>query len=177
MDNYLSKIDYNFWETSITLPADLERIIRSDFVTDNDCIVLKEVGNNLNNPKFDTSLKKCEWESFQTHFHPEMYIDTANEIDYLKVALECGKRLAKRLDKEFPQKKFRVSISFDETRVVGDEIESYGGSSVRFYQVREDCENVMRTNDLNDFQFEAVLEIEKLQATMGFAQVGQTEKT
>lgn len=161
MDSYLSKIQYDFWKTSITLPAELERIIKSEFVTDNDCLILKEVGNNRNNPKFDASLEKCEWENFQTHFHPDMYIETDNEIEYLQLALECGKRLAKRLDKEFPDKNFRISISFDQTKVVGDEIESYGSSSVRFYQVREDCENIMRTNDLNDFQFEAVLEIEK----------------
>lgn len=35
MDSYLSKMDYNFWETSMTLPADLERIVKSEFVTDN----------------------------------------------------------------------------------------------------------------------------------------------
>ncbi|MGN6601599.1 MAG: hypothetical protein ACTHK8_04060 [Ginsengibacter sp.] len=169
MDSYLSKIDYNFWEISMTLPAELERIINSDFVTDNDCIVLKEVGDISTNPKFNTSLKKCEWEDSQTHFHPDMYIDTDNEIEYLQLALESGKRLAKRLNTEFPDKDFRISISFNKTTIVDNEVENYGSSTVRFYQVRQDCENIMRTENLDDFKSDAVLEIEKLQATKGLA--------
>src|SRR5258708_31470562 len=92
MDKYLAKIGYDFWETSIPLPSDLEKIINSDFITDNDCIVLKEVGDITSNPQFDTGLKKSEWEDGETHFHPDAYIHTDNEIEYLKLALECGKR-------------------------------------------------------------------------------------
>ena len=169
MDKYLSRIDYNFWDKTITLPKDLERIVDSEFIIDNDCIVLKEVGNIKANPQFDTNLKKCEWEDFETHFHPDSYIDTENEFEYLKLALECGKRLTRRFEKEFKDKNFRLLISFSETEIIDGEIESYGSSTVRFYQIRQDCENIMKSENLDDFKFEAVLEIEKTAGNMGFA--------
>ena len=165
MDKYLSKIGYNFWETSLSLPVGLEKIVQSEFITDNDCIILKSVAQIETNPKFDTNLEKCEFEDFENHFHPDSYIETNNEIDYLKLALECGKRLAKRIDSELKTDNFRVGISFSETTVENGEIEFYGSSTVRFYKVREDCEEIMRTSNLDDFESEAVLEIEKLQKT------------
>jgi hypothetical protein len=108
----------------------------------------------------DTSLKKCEWEYAQNHFHPDSYVDTDDQMQYLQLALECGKRLAKRLDAAFPGKNFRIAVSFNETKVSDGEIENYGSSTVRFYQIRQDCENGMRTADLNDFTLDAVLEME-----------------
>jgi hypothetical protein len=161
MDEYLSKIGYNFWETSISLPAGLETIVKSEFVIDHDCVVLKEVGNITNNPTLETALMKCEWEDFATHFHPDSFIDNVDEIEYLKLALESGKRLAKRLEAEFPSKTFRLTISFSETKIENGEIETYGSSAVRFYQIREDCEDIMRITNIDDFKLDAVLEIEK----------------
>jgi hypothetical protein len=165
MDKYLSRIDYNFWDKTITLPKDLMLIVESEFVTNNDCIVLKAVGNIETNPKLKTSLEKCEYEDFETHFHLDLYIDTENEIEYLKLALECGKLLTRRFETDFQDKNFRLLISFSETEIIDGEIESYGSSTVRFYQIRQDCDNVMRTDDLNSFEIDAMLEIEKLQAT------------
>lgn len=159
MDEYLSKIGYNFWDTSIFLPAGLSKKIQSEFVKDNDCVVLKE-DEITSNPKFDTNIKKCEWEWFETHFHPDSYIETDDEIEYLKLALECSKQLAKRLDAEFKDKNFRLSVSFSETVKTENKIEFYGSSTVRFYQIRQECEDIMRTEDLNAFKLEAVLDIE-----------------
>jgi hypothetical protein len=78
----------------------------------------------------------------------------------LQLALECGKRLAVRLEAEFPDKDFRLIISFNETRVVGNEVEIYGSSTVRFYQIRPDCESKMRIANLDNYKWDAVLEIE-----------------
>ena len=161
MDKYLSRIDYNFWDKTITLPKDLILFVDSEFVTNNDCIVLKEVGNIETNPKLKTSLEKCEYEDSETHFHPDSYVDTEDEIEYLKLALECGKRLTKRFETEFQDKNFRLIISFSETEITDGEIESYGTSTVRFYQIRQDCEHIMRTDDLNSFEINTLLEIEK----------------
>lgn len=161
MDKYLSRIEYNFWDKTITLPKDLVRIIKSEFITNNDCIVLKTDGNTVTNPKLKTSLEKCEYEDFDTHFHPDLYIDTDNEIEYLKLALECGKRLIRRFETDFQDKNIRLLISFRETEIIDGEIESYGNSTVRFYQIRQDCEHIMRTDDLNSFENDAILEIEK----------------
>ena len=162
MDRYLSKIGYDFWEISISLPTDLEKIIQGEFITDNDCIILKSLVQFETNPKFDTNLEKCEFEDFENHFHPDSYTETNNEIEYLKLALKYGKRLAKRIDCELKAENFRVGISFNETTIENGEIEFYGSSTVRFYKVRQDCEEIMRTNNLDNFEKEAVLEIYKL---------------
>lgn len=159
MDFYLSKIGYNFLEKSIDIPSELEKKIISEFVIDNDSITLSGL-NILSNPKFDVNIKKSEWEYSETHFHPDEYIESNDELKYLELALACGKQIALRLEREFKDKRFRVIISFSETKTENEEIEFYGSSSVRFYQIRNDCEESMHIKDLNDYLDDAVLEIE-----------------
>ena len=143
------------------IPTDLEKIINRDFLTDNDCVILKGHYGHEKNPQLKSDLEKCEWEYDQTHFHPFLYAKQSNnEVEYLILALECGKRLAYRLKKQFENRRFRILISFSETEKNNGEIEWYGSSSVLFYQIREGSEKIMRTENLNDFKHDAVLEIE-----------------
>jgi len=160
MDSYISSLGYDFLSKDIELPLTLQKIVYSEFITENDIIVLGEV-HGSGNPSYENDLKKCEFEYNETHFHPDAFADKGNgEIEYLKLALECAKRLIGRLDKNFKDKKFRVLVSFSETEIKDGEIESYGSSTVRFYQIRSSCERIMRMEDLNSFKIEAILEIE-----------------
>jgi hypothetical protein len=162
MDSYLEKMSFDFQGKSVELPSGLERLINREFLTENDCIILKGLYENEQNPKFETDFEKCEWESNETHFHPDEYAkQQTNELEFLILALESSKRLGTRLKQSFPNKKFRIFLSFSETQKDNQgEIEFYGASSVRFHQVRNGCENEMRTDDLNEYKLEAVLEIE-----------------
>ena len=135
MDNYLVKLGYDFWNKTIELPTDLAKLINHDFLTTNDCVTLRGCGFRVN-PKFDNSLDKCEWEYFETHFHPDSYVDKENELEFLKLALECGKRLSKRLANRFENDKFRVVLSFSESMIIDGEIDTFGSSTVRFYKKR-----------------------------------------
>lgn len=164
MDGYLEKLGYDFLDKTIDLPAELEAIINLEFLTDNDCIILKSWYGHDENPALGTDLEKSIWEDDETHFHPDAYVpEGSDEIEYLACALECAKRLMLRLQKEFPSRPFRISVSFDETTYETEdpnEINSYGSSTVRFHQIRPTTEYTMYTDDLNDFKLNAVLEIE-----------------
>jgi hypothetical protein len=83
-----------------------------------------------------------------------------NELIYLKYALVSAKRLYNRLEKDFKEKKFRIIVSFYETVILNDEIETYGSSTVRFYQIRDTCDHNIRTEDLECFKSDAILELE-----------------
>ena len=161
MNSYLSQLEYDFLVKKVELPKELEEIVNADFLTDNDAIILKGLYKNQTNPLFNSDIEKCEWEYNETHFHPDGFIKRGDdEIEYMRFALECAKRLHERLDKNFKYKKFRLIVSFSETEKKGNEIETYGSSTVRFYQIRQGAEARMRSEDLNDFKQEAILEIE-----------------
>jgi len=162
MEGYLYKMAIRYPEASIELPAELEQTISNEFITENDCIILKGLGGNEQNPKFESDLEKCEWEYNETHFHPDEYsAKNADELDFLLFALESSKRLAHRLQEQFPTKAFRIVASFCETHKdhLG-RVESYGSSTVRFYQIRRSYENRMRSHDISEFQLDAISEIE-----------------
>lgn len=162
MEGYLDKMAINFPETSVELPNELEQTISEEFIIENDCITLRGLCGNEQNPKLETDLEKCEWEYNETHFHPDEYSqEGADESEFLLFALESSRRIAQRLKTDFPFKNFRISVSFSETEKddLGS-IESYGSSTVRFHQIRNSCEKQMRTVNLNDFRYDAVLEIE-----------------
>jgi len=159
MDDYLLKLGYDFWEKTIELPTDLAKITNSDFLTTNDCVTLKGFGHRIN-PKFDNDSGKCEWEYNGTHFHPDNYVDRENEIDFLKLALECSKRIFERLSNRFKNDRFRVIISFCESTIIDGEVDTYGSSTIRFYKIRSVCDEIMYIDNLNDFETDAVLEIE-----------------
>jgi hypothetical protein len=161
MDAYLSELGYDFLKRRVDLPEHLEDLIQRDFLIENDCLILKDENENSSNPIFEQDLEKCEWEDHHNHFHPDFaYVDTKDELDYLKAALECGKRLAHRFSQELPHHRIRLLISFSETTEENGETEVYGSSTVRFYQIRPACEERMRLEDLETFESEAILEIE-----------------
>jgi hypothetical protein len=161
MNQYLLNLGFDFKKITFQLPKALEKIVHADFLTDNDCIILKgHYGHNIN-PIFATDLEKCYWEYDETHFHPNDYaLQAKNELIYLKYALSSAKRLYNRLEKDFKEKKFRIIVSFYETVILNGEIEAYGSSTVRFYQIRDACDHNIRTEDLECFKSDAILELE-----------------
>lgn len=161
MDDYLLKLGYDFWEKTIELPNDLAKITNSDFLTSNDCVSLKGFGRRRN-PRFDTDFEKCDWEYNETHFHPDSFSRGDDEMEYLKLALECSKRLSYRLSKRFKNDKFRIVISFMEAQFINGEIEVYGSSTVRFYKIRPDADDSFYIGDLDGYELEAVLELEMI---------------
>ena len=162
MESYLEKLSYDFREAYVELPADLESLINRKFLTENDCITFKGDYNSKHTPIFKTDFEKCQWEYNETHFHPDEYAkQKSDELEFLILALESSKRLERRLVQNFPNKRFRILISFAETQKDNKgEIEFYGASTVRFHQIRNNCENKFRTDNLNEFANDAVLEIE-----------------
>lgn len=160
MKAYLEALGYDFLSTTIPLHPRLEMIVNSEFLVENDCILLKGLNQNHNIPKFETDLEKCEWEYNETHFHPDMFWDGTEEIEILKLTLECGKRIAKRLQETYPYKVFRIQLDFAETEYLDSEIERYGAGTVRFYKVRPTSEYTLYHADLNVFKRDAVMEIE-----------------
>lgn len=161
MDQYLAKLGYDFLATAVALPAALETLITADFLLENDCVVLTRPHDPARVPLLESDLAKCEWEDGQTHFHPSACTtELDDELTYLTLALESGKRLMSRFTAELPQHRFRLTISFSETFRQNDEIEFFGSSTVRFYQIRSGGESTMRVDDLNRFKTEAVLEME-----------------
>jgi hypothetical protein len=162
MDGYLKELNYDFETSSYPISEKLTNIIQADFIDNNDSITLFGVASHTQNPLFETPVQKCEWEYNETHFHPDWSVmgDKEEEMEYLKAALESGKRLAKRLQRAYSEKRFRVIISFSETVYDSKEAESYSSSTVRFYQIRPEAEYLMRIEDLNDFKTEALMEIE-----------------
>lgn len=162
MKSYLEKVSFDFQGDPIKLPSDLENLINRKFLNENDCITLRGLYENERNPKFESDLEKCKWEFDETHFHPDEFLkDQSNELEFLRVALESIKTLKTRLNQSFPEKKFRICLSFSETQKddKGD-IEFYGSSTVRFYQIRNSCEDKIRVDNLNEYKLDAVLEIE-----------------
>jgi hypothetical protein len=161
MDSYISKFGYNFLLEKVDLPKELRNIVNSEFLNENDTIILKGLYGHETIPKFDNDIEKCEWEYNETHFHPDMFAkNTDNETIYLKLALEGAKQIMERLTKQFNGRKFKVIVSFSETKTENGEIASYGSSTVRFYQIRSSCEDRMRHPNLDNFREDAVLEIE-----------------
>jgi hypothetical protein len=162
MDGYLKELNYDFETSSYAISEKLTNIIQADFIDNNDSITLIGVGSHTQNPLFQAPFQKSEWEYNETHFHPDWSVmgDKEEETDYLKAALECGQRLAKRLKNAYSEKHFRVIISFSGTVYDSKEVESYSSSTVRFYQIRREAEYLMRIEDLNDFKTEALMEIE-----------------
>lgn len=161
MDLYLEKLAYDFGDNKIDLPVELEKIVKSNFLTTNDCVTLNGFGHRIN-PRFDNAFEKCDWEYNETHFHPDNFAKGDNEMEYLKLALECGKRLSYRLSKQFKNDKFRIQISFMETQWIKGEIDAYGSSTVRFYKIRPEAENGIYIMDLDVYEGNAVLEFEKI---------------
>jgi len=160
MDEYLSKLGYNFLESEITLPEDLENVINNDFITDNDCVTLKGLTKyGKNNPIYNTDELRFEWEVSQNHFNRWLNEVDRDEMKSMKHLLECGKRLINRLNKQFQNKRFVVSLQFSETSYEGSEVIQFGSIQFRFFQLRPyyDPDYTFNSNDGSRF---GVMEIE-----------------
>ena len=163
MNEYLQRLGYDFWKTKVGLPAELEDTLNEGFHASNDCVILKGLYGHNSNPDLKSDLEKCEWEYHETHLHIDDYFQSPDdEISLLSLGLEYAKRIRARLDEEFDGKKFRILLSFSETNKneIG-QVDSYGSCTVRFHQIRPNCDEVMKTDNLEKFQLEAVMEIEK----------------
>lgn len=107
MRSYFERMDYDFRDKKIALPLNLEKLINSEFLTSNDYVFLKGNYGNKENPLYSEDLDKSEWEENETHFHPDQYSPSqTEELEFLILALESSKRLAKRLRNTFPNRKF-----------------------------------------------------------------------
>ena len=161
MNAYLKQLNYDFEKTAYVIPDKLIKIIQADFMDDNDCIILKLDNNHKHNPVLHSDFEKCDYE-YNEHFHPDFAVIGVkeDETEYLKLALECGKALALRLKSNYPEKEFRIVISFSETRYEGQEIDSLGSSRVSFHQIRQSAEWAFRIDNLNDYKSEAIMNIE-----------------
>ncbi|MDQ3192883.1 MAG: hypothetical protein M3Q58_14920 [Bacteroidota bacterium] len=161
MEEYLIKTGTGILNKTIALPFELEQILKSEFLINNDCTILKGIHSIKEIPDVKTDIEKCELEYKENNIHPIDFIEhPGSELEYLTLAVECGKKLSNRLITEFKNKKFRIIISFNETKKEMEKIVQFGGSSVSFYNLRNGCDNKMRIKNLEEIKLEAILEIE-----------------
>lgn len=159
MDKRLNDIGYDFINYTLTLPTEMQEIIDEGFRIEQDCILM--TGSQYFGPgDLDNDFKKTQYEEFLNDIHITDYLkDTVDEIEYLKIGVEFGKRLYDGLQKEF-QTDFRVIISYSETSYTGQEIDSYADCVIKFYKIRQDGDDKFKIVDLNEFETEAVMVIE-----------------
>lgn len=159
MNDYLLRIGFqdDFFGKNYVLSKKLNELLDHGFVELKDSVFLRDLCNAM---PYLEGCEKSIYEDSENHFHPEDYLDSdVDEIEYLKMALECGKRIANKLELNYPGRKFRIVISFEESKKKNNEIEIFGSSTVRFHQIRQECESVLRVKNLDQFS-EAILEIE-----------------
>lgn len=150
---------YDFLNQDLKLPKKLQDLIDSGFRIEQDCILLNDFlyfGPGELKSDFD----KCSYEDFLNDIHIDNYVsNTTNEFDYLKIGLEAGKQLYRKLKESFTNK-FRLTISYNETTYDGQEIEVYGGCVIKFHTIRQFCEDKFRVDNLDLFETEAVMVLE-----------------
>lgn len=155
----LSDNKYDFLNQNLNLPKELQELIDSGFRVEQDCILLKDFlyfGTGELKSDFD----KCSYEDFLNDIHVDNYVSNpTNEFEYLKIGLEAGKQLYQKLKESFTDN-FRLTISYNETTYDGHEIEVYGGCVIKFYTIRQSCEDKFRVDDLDLFETEGVMVLE-----------------
>jgi hypothetical protein len=153
MNSFLKDLGYDFKIKLIDLPKRLIDFLNSPIVVSNGCILIKQLCEKA--PDNLSDLAKSEYEYSENHFHPDAFANEALEdLDHLKLGLECSKLLASRLAREFFDLRFRILLSYTQTEKTNTEIDVYGSSTLRFYQVRSEIDNVMPFGDLNAFESE-----------------------
>lgn len=156
LSTILSDNKYDFLKQNLELPIELQHLIDSGFRTEQDCILLKDFlyfGPGELKSDFD----KCSYEDFLNDIRVDNYVSNAkNEFEYLKIGLEAGKQLYLKLKESFSNN-FRLTISYNETTYDGQEIEVYGGCVIKFYTIRQTCEDKFRVDDLDVFKSEGVM--------------------
>lgn len=159
MERTLELRGHDFINQTVTLPTGLEELLDSGFREEQDCILLNDFqyfGPGL----LESDFKKTDYEEFLNDIHVDDYIsDPADEFEYLNIGLEFGKRIYKKLREKY-KTDFRITISFSETALAGQEIETYRGCVVKFHLVRPTCDDKFRVDDLNEFETEGVMVIE-----------------
>ena len=147
---------YEFFNQSLDLPYALSELIYSGFREEQDCILLKDF-LYFGPSELESDFDKCSYEDFINDIHIDNYLSNPiNEFDYLKIGLEAGKQLYQKLTKSF-SKKFRLTISYNETTYDDEEIEVYGGCVIKFYTIRQSCEDKFRIDNLDLFEPEGVM--------------------
>ncbi|HET6245260.1 MAG: hypothetical protein H0V01_11635 [Bacteroidetes bacterium] len=160
MEDYLLQTGSGILNKTVDLPIELEKILKSDFTTNNDCIILQGTPNVHERINLISDGEKCALEFQENSIHPLDFIEhPRSELEYLTLAIECGKRLANRLTNEFKEKKFKIIVSFNETKKENEKIIQIGGSSVSFYQIRDKCKNKILFENKKEYVSEALLEI------------------
>ncbi len=158
MNKYLDLLGFDFEKSRFELPKKLKQLIYSEFQKECDCIYLS-VYVNILPVGLSSDFEKCTFE-YDNHFHINDFGKTKNEKDYLKWAIEGGRQLGERLKNTFPEKSFRILISFSETSVREGEVEDYCSCTVRFYEIRPNVDDIFRVKNLELFLSEAVMELE-----------------
>jgi hypothetical protein len=155
----LSDNNYDFLKQNLNLPKKLQELIDSGFRMEQDCVLLKDF-LYFGPGELKSDFEKCSYEDFLNNIHVDVYISNAtNEFEYLKIGLEVGKQLFQKLQGSFANN-FRLTISYNETTYNGQEIEVYGGCVIKFYTIRQSCEDKFRVDDLDAFQTEGVMVLE-----------------
>lgn len=160
MDQYLQRLEYDYGDRRVDLPPELEELAGRDFLVEHGCLMFKDPRRE-SHPSCRSDLDKCDLEYSETHVHVDGYADCEAELDYLWLGLEYGKRIARRLAEGFPDDRFRVMVSFSETRKVDGVVETCGSCAIRFYKIRPGAEKQMYVKDLDRYKQEAVLEFER----------------
>lgn len=161
MDCYLDELGYNFWEKSVDLTDGLNRIIKCEILNEKDLIILNSGGLIIPEVQFKNSIDKCEFEDSVNQFHIDDYVAdriSYNDLHYLGLGLEFTKQLTRRLENEFPQKHFRIILSFG--KVKDTDVYEFGNCVARFYTIREEVEKTFKVDDLNSYEDEGIIEIE-----------------
>lgn len=161
MDEYLNNLGYDFWKTSVNLTDGLNRLLKCELLNDKDLIILNSGGQFIPNTPIESATDRCEYEDFENHFHIDDYVAykmNFNDLHFLGLGLEFLKQLTNRLINEFPNKCFRISLSFG--KVEDTDVYEFGNCVVRFYSIRKEAEKIFKVSDLNSFNGVGIIEIE-----------------
>lgn len=161
MDEYLNSLGYNFWDKSIVLIEGLNRLINCELLNNKDLVILNSGGQFIPEISIESAADKCEYEDSENHFHIDDYVANKmnfNDLQFLGLGLEFTKQLTNRLKNEFPERSFRISLSFG--KVADTDVYEFGNCVTRFYSIREEAEKVFKIPDLNTFKEEGIIEIE-----------------
>lgn len=155
----LSENKYDFIDQNLNLPKELQGLIDSGFRIEQDCVLLNDF-SYFGPRELKSDFDKCSYEDFLNDIQVDSYVSNASaEFEYLKIALEASKQLYQKLKESF-KGNFRLTIFFNETRSNGQEIEVYGGCVIKFYRIRQSCDDKFRVDDLEMFQTEGIMVLE-----------------
>ena len=161
MDEYLQILGYDFWENSVVITEGITRLTKCKFLDGKDLIILNSFGQHIPAILNENAVDKCEFENFENRICIADYVSYKKNHDdfyFLSLGLEFTKIIAKRLQKEFPERSFRLKLSFG--KIEDTDICEYGNCNVSFYTIRDDAEHIYRIDDLNNFKNEGLLEID-----------------